>query len=562
MYRFLRDDLRRLGRDERGNIFILFGALLIPLVLIMGGAVDLTRYARYKADLSNVVDAAALALTRQHDDYDSEQARAFIEQYVTAHGVADNAFTVNTVEVEKLANGFHVDVDASMKTTFLPLGKFTKNGIGITNMDMSIVSEVIDSSNRVEVALVLDNTGSMTSSAGSNSCDKEKTRMAGVRCAAKTLVQKLMPLNTTSEPDMVKIGLVPFEGSVNINNEDFSESWIDKGTYNSSAKLYFANAQYNGVNFNAPASGKRVSHYSLWDAMKTRTGLEWAGCVEMRAGTYELSVAPPSTGDSLYVQMFWPDEPDISTYKVGRKSYDQIYYNNYLDDIDTSSREARQRDYTKYTGISKNTKWGKSATTYPQTSGPNRGCPLPIVPLTTDQSRLETQIEKMTPNGATGTYIPAGLLWGWNVVDPGIPFTEGVKPGDEYYDQTVKAVVLLTDGENSVTYFDSDNNHNQSPYSAFGYINPTGRLDNSSESKANESLDTKTSTLCTNMKTAKVRVYTIIFGSVGTATQTLMKNCATVSEGESLFYQAPTSSELETIFDKIGKDLTKLHLSM
>ena len=39
MFRFLRDAVRRLGRDERGNVFVLFGASIIPLVLIMGGAV-------------------------------------------------------------------------------------------------------------------------------------------------------------------------------------------------------------------------------------------------------------------------------------------------------------------------------------------------------------------------------------------------------------------------------------------------------------------------------------------------------------------------------------------
>ncbi len=561
MFRVICNAFRRLRRDERGNVFILFGACAIPLLLIMGGAVDIARYTRYKTDLSTVVDAAALALTRQHDDYTAAQAKVFITNYVNAHGVADSEFTIGTITVTKLENGFHVDVAAGMKTAFLPIGRFAKNGTGIDSMGMSIVSEVIDSSNRVELALILDNTGSMTTSAGSNSCDTEKTRMAGVRCAAKTLVQKLMPMNTAADPTIVKIGLVPFEGSVNINNEDFSESWIDKGTYNSTKKLYYANATYNGVNFNAPATGKRVSHYSLWDAMQTRTSLSWAGCVEMRAGSYELSIAPPTTGDSLYVQMFWPDEPDITSYKIGTKTYSQNYYNNYMTDLVTTSREARQLDYTKYTAISTSTSWSNSVKKYPQTSGPNRGCPLPIVPLTTDQTRLETQIGKMTPNGATGTYIPAGLLWGWNVVDPGVPFTEGVKPGDDNYESTVKAVVLLTDGENSATWNSSNSNHNMSPYSAFGYL-AGGRLNNTSSANADAALDTKTSALCGSIKTANVRVYTIIFGTVDSSTQTLMKNCATVDEGESLFYQAPTSSELESIFDKIGTDLTKLHLSM
>src|SRR4051812_35195479 len=71
-YRVLRDALRRLRYDERGNIFILFAASVIPLLLFMGGAVDVARFARYRADLANAVDSAALALARQHDDYTEE----------------------------------------------------------------------------------------------------------------------------------------------------------------------------------------------------------------------------------------------------------------------------------------------------------------------------------------------------------------------------------------------------------------------------------------------------------------------------------------------------------
>lgn len=62
MLRFLRP-VRRFASDDRGNVFVLFGAAAIPLILIMGGAVDFARYTRYRADLSNAVDAAALALS-------------------------------------------------------------------------------------------------------------------------------------------------------------------------------------------------------------------------------------------------------------------------------------------------------------------------------------------------------------------------------------------------------------------------------------------------------------------------------------------------------------------
>ena len=50
---------RSLMRDEDGNIAILFGATVMPLILFLGGAVDITRYNRHKTDLANALDAAA-----------------------------------------------------------------------------------------------------------------------------------------------------------------------------------------------------------------------------------------------------------------------------------------------------------------------------------------------------------------------------------------------------------------------------------------------------------------------------------------------------------------------
>ena len=64
------------------------------------------------------------------------------------------------------------------------------------------------------------------------------------------------------------------------------------------------------------------------------------------------------------------------------------------------------------------------------------------------------------------------------------------------------------------------------------------------------------------MKAAGIRLYTITFGTLSSATQTMMQNCATLDEGERLYYHAPNSSDLEDIFVRIGEDLTRVHLSM
>jgi hypothetical protein len=311
-----------------------------------------------------------------------------------------------------------------------------------------------------------------------------------------------------------------------------------------------------------------VGHKWLYAKLKANdSNVKWAGCVEMRAEPYDLNDTAPDTGtpDTLFVPFFWPDEPDSNN------DNGDTYHNNYLNDQGTFTtgsgwREREdpagaQKSLAKYNNIS----WrsGQKDTSFPYESGPNYGCPRPIVPLTNSKSTIETAIDNMIAYGAMGTFIPTGLVWGWHVLSPGIPFTEGVGPGNQYYDRTVKALVLLSDGENSVTAAD---NHNKSRFSAYNYtglqVNSNYRLGASDADTAQTDLNTKTSTLCTNVKNGGIRLYTITFGDIPNSAKTLMENCASVDKGAALYYHAPSNSELEDIFHKIGEDLSEIHLSM
>ncbi len=576
LLRFLPTVWRSLSRDERGNIAILFGACVIPVLLVMGGAVDLVRYARYKDDLSNVVDAAALALARQGADYTEAQAKTFITNYVNGMQVGDSQFTLQGFNVTKTENGFIVGALGAMKTMFLPVGKLTQSGGAVMNMDMNIVSEVVHATNRLEVALVIDNTGSMNCGATvSSSCTgnwnnpSSSSRIKSVKSAANTLVDTLMK-SDLDDPDQIKIALVPFEGQVNVASAGFSvtapPSWVEWANQGSAT---YDGINFDNYNFGGSIGTQRVGHKWLWSKLTANDSkVKWAGCVEMRAGDYELSDAAPDTSisDSLYVPFFWPDEPDSNNNNGGS------YQNNYLNDQGTfttgggwNKKEdpaGAQRSLTKYTTISwQSGKKDTDGTTSPYESGPNMGCPKPILPLTnaTGKTTVKTAIDGMIAYPATGTFIPTGLVWGWHVLSPGLPYTQGIGPSDPNYDRTVKAIVLFTDGENSVT---GTNNHNKSIFNGYNYVSQ-GRLGTTNNADtATETLDSRTATLCENVKNDHVRLYTITFGTISTSTETLMKNCATLDEGERLYYHAPSTSDLKDIFDAIGKDLSNIHLAM
>ena len=204
--------LRSWRRDERGGV-VLFVATIAPLLIAMGGAVDFARFSRYKTALANTVDAAAIALASAHDDFTAAEATVFVTDYVASSSVADSEFTVTSIAVTTTENGFHILANASMKTIFLPRGWLMVNDQDEPAMETVIVSEVVNSSNRVELALVVDNTGSMncgatlaTSCVNNWSAPAASSRIMSVKSAAKLLVDILMR-DDLNDVDQVKIAL-------------------------------------------------------------------------------------------------------------------------------------------------------------------------------------------------------------------------------------------------------------------------------------------------------------------------------------------------------------------
>ena len=544
-----------LFRQEDGNIAIMFCAAALPLVLIMGGAIDLVRFNRYKEQLASAVDAAALALAREDLVMTDKQATEFIQDYVAAHQVGDREFDVRSLSARNTGTGFEVTAEARMDTIFLPLS-------AIPDMDLGLTATVERDAGRIELALVLDNTGSMNCAGTVSVCalqwknPEAGSRIAALKAAASSLVNNLMR-SDLKDPDQIKIAIVPFESQVNVASAGFDvanpPAWIDWQN--------IGKAKYNGVNFDR-LSGNRIGHRYLFNQLKA--DISWAGCVEMRAGTYELTDAAPNPGipDSLFVPFFWPDEPD------DKNDGGKTYTNNYLVDKPSSTNyasAAAQTSLAKFTSAQwQSGKKDNEGTNTPYESGPNHGCPKPIVPLRNASKKQEllTAIDGMIAYWASGTYIPAGLIWGWHVLSSGEPYTEGLGPNNVDFDETVKAIVLLTDGDNTV--YGSENNHNKSRFSAYGYVGTqvsgTYRL-GSTATAAETALNQKTATLCTNVKGSGIRLYTITFGSLDAATQTLMTNCATVDKGKALYFHAPNSSQLMGIFNLIKEDLLRIHLS-
>lgn len=519
--------LRRLAKDQRGAALVLFTVFLVPLMAVVAVGIDLSRYLLVKQRLTNAADAAALAVGTR-PDLNADEATAMAEAFIRAH-YRDEALThLRGFTVTPSINQVDVSVQAQMDTTFLKI-------LNVASLDVRVTSQVARAQRKLEVVLALDNTGSMCQPSCADKFDKLKV-------AANELVNILFGADTIS--DNIKIGLVPFSGAVNIGTDKIGSGWLDE----------------TGI---SPLQSEDLDlplGQTLLGLAGQLLNVGWGGCVRARTGIngYDLTdVAPnPAVAETLFVPYFAPDEPGGGDGPSGG------YTNDYVNDtLIPGTNAAKQRNALKYVGALISS--ANLARNPPQS--PNFNCvPRPIQPLTNDRNVITAAINAMISSGST--VIPEGLAWGWRVLSPTPPYTEGAPYGDP---NTVKVLILFTDGRNQV---EASNGHNHSFYSAYGYA-AQGHLGNPNGSQTRQVLDAKTTVLCNNIKSDKdgnpntqdIYLYTISFAMSGeTAAQDLLHACATppsLCPGNQCYYDVPTPAQLSGAFSNIAMGINQLRLT-
>ncbi|MDJ0512245.1 MAG: pilus assembly protein [Methyloceanibacter sp.] len=500
---------RRFLREKGGNAALLFGLALVPVVGIVGLGVDYGRAMTVRSTMSDAADSAALAIGSWVGLTDKElETKA--KQFFNANYASSLSKNINSkFEVSVVEDNLVVRATASVPTTFLRLA-------GINNLDVGIENTIVKRQRNIELALVLDVTGSMNSSG----------KLNAMKTAANKMIGDLFGSKSTS--DTLDVAVVPFAAAVNVGTVNKDADWLDVNAKSTVAKEDFVSG---------------VKPFTFFDQLKTvRSSWDWQGCVRERHGTaYELTDATPSVSvpNSLFAPYLAPDEPDWD------HDDGDSYGNNYIDDDDCGEPDKNKRTpemCQMYTA-----KYNSPTRTF-RGSGPNMYCPpAAITPLNNNKSTVTNAINALRANGTTN--IPAGLLWGWRVLTPGAPFTEG-KEHDE--DKRLKAIVLLTDGAN---YVNRAYNHNGSGYGAFGYASK-GRLGNKNGSKASKQLNVKTKAVCDSIKAQGIVIYTIGF-RVNNSTKNLLKYCASAAD---MFFNSPSNSQLEAVFGEIAQGLTELRI--
>jgi Flp pilus assembly protein TadG len=546
----MRQAFKRFWASARGNVALVFALSIIPFMVLAGFAVDVGRAILVRERLGHALDAAILAVGAA-PYLTNEQAQAFGEEFF--HANFDNTLmgAAYDIEVNVLGDVVTMSAHARVPTTILAM-------LNHENIDLYLESEAMRGGQDLELVMVLDNTFSMT---------MPNSKINNLRIAAAEATTTIFAA-AGSDPEAVKIGLVPFAGSVNVGPQHERAWWLDPNALSS--------AHANNFSWNAS-----VNRWDLYDEL----GVEWEGCVEARPEPYDMNDTAPSAGtpNTLFVPYFAPDVP-------GNRNSASTGYTNTQSWISDGEFPRAMTLGSPNTGLSVGqialkalgllpglglgvgTKYNTNAaarqayagkyyetTQSPYGRGPNLDCiNHPLTPMTTNEDLLIDEIEDMQALSTSGyTNIPNGIIWGLRVLSSNEPFTEGSPWGT---DELVKAMIILTDGENLMS---GQTNAAMSTYTSYGFIaeGRFGITTNNSDLLADR-LDMKTTQVCNYAKGLGARIYTITLEVGDAATRTMMQNCASTNQaGDQLYWDSPSSSQLQQIFRAIARDLVDLRLT-
>ncbi|MEE7502700.1 TadE/TadG family type IV pilus assembly protein [Methylobacterium sp. C33D] len=547
-------------RDRGGNVALLFAFLSVPMVMIGGAAIDYGFATRLETKLQAATDATALLLCQTPLTTSEAELNALAQTTLTG-AMGGGNLVVDRLAITSSPRKITLTAHKQSTTFF---GGLT----GTQRINPGAVSQCATPLPKTfEIALVLDNTGSMAASSGGQS------KLQAVQTAATDFVNYVYTSPAFSSA--TKVAIVPFAAAVAVDPAAYRyASWIDQNGLSS----------YHWTNIiqTSPAPFKnRFDVFAKLQAANRNWG--WAGCLEALPYPFNVQDGAPTTKDSFYVPLLAPDEPGdgtsgVAPFPVGASRATAYSYNSYIDD---ETGPACRNSSTYNTALGQACKYitpkdPASGAPLGIPNGPNFGCTTqPLQRLTSDTGALKALISKMAPSGSTN--IHEGFMWGWRTLSPNSVFADGqpyASSANSSNATTInKIIILMTDGTNSWGtnssaptgslyfadgYFRNANGSTPNPRLTTAYQNTTVADGNT----ARKALDALTAEACANTKAVNISIYTIGFSiptdPIDSAGQTLLRNCASSPDQ---FYLANSSDDLIKAFKSIQASIGALRLT-
>ena len=320
---------RRFFGNEDGNIAIMFGITSFMMFVLTGFAVDFARYNMVRSDMLNAMDAAGLAMAQYSDlksDTPDDQLKAFGRKVFYENFNYENV--VNNLNIDFVLSSTTITPQVTGEMDAIILSDLTigSNSISMRDFNMNSETEITKrGAGRIELALVLDVTGSMDDPAVVGGSGKKITDLKG---SVDVMLNSMFGEANTDEN--IKIAVVPFNSYVNVGggSSTFKDEWADLNAEayyhgyrfihtrtptemdtSNDAKITNSDADENSHegSFHSNATGlaqifdpdRKVNHIDLFNSVSSSS---WLGCVEDRP--YPLDEVDIPSGDSTSAAQF------------------------------------------------------------------------------------------------------------------------------------------------------------------------------------------------------------------------------------------------------------------
>lgn len=311
---FLRRLIASLSRDTRGNVLAIVGAALVPLVIMIGSGIDLSRAYMAKAKMQSACDAASLAARQVlKDDTLDESVTETAEQFFHFNypkGVYGSS-EVTPLVSKPAAGVIRVVAEGDVPTSIMRMFGYDTLPVAVNcDAELSFVN--------TDITLVLDVTGSMD-----DSLDGTK-KIVSMREAVLALYDELTPIQTQLQSQGLRLrySVVPYSSTVNVGR-----------------LLYSANP--NNISSTANISSRVANFYDTAYAPKEPTS---QGAWQYASGTSSKESCKNWVGEDSESQGTPPNPTTVTRYQGTASS----------------------------TGFERSQNWGWSGA--PDTSGPDRSC--------------------------------------------------------------------------------------------------------------------------------------------------------------------------------------------
>ncbi|WP_035615713.1 pilus assembly protein [Hyphomonas johnsonii] len=270
-------------KEERGNIAMITALSIIPILSIVGVAIDAQVTMTQKSKVQSIIDSAVIFGSRamQAGSPRTEVAtdvNAYVRALLREQSTSLSCTGV-TLEFTDGTQDLDANIFCSQPTTL-------SNLFGQTKMDFRVSSGSTYGIGKVEIAFIFDVSGSMGSSG----------KMGDLKDAAREAVDTLMPDNSNlANPDDVRIAMVSYDTMVNAGDYFTAVTGKNKKRTETATKT-----EWQQVCQGWNRKGTKCNGGYKWEEVEVSDSVQANNtCVQERIGDEAFTDAAPGAGQWL-----------------------------------------------------------------------------------------------------------------------------------------------------------------------------------------------------------------------------------------------------------------------